>query len=215
MWQNCHAIGYRRIVSDVTAPSRRERRTAETRVALVRAAQELFHQKGFDETTVDEIAERADVAQRTFFRYFPSKEAVLFAEFEELNEALLLALEARPAGEAPIVSLHRVLRGYLEEVRARLTSLSWVVRTAGERRGFGLEGAAMRKRLTEQLTGALATRMNVDQQLDPRPVAWVGVMLSCASAAIVTCAHDGGDPAERFDGLIAATVHELGALNPA
>lgn len=57
--------------------SRRERKKLETRQALLEAAATLFHEKGFDETTVEEITEQADVAKGTFFNYFPSKEALL------------------------------------------------------------------------------------------------------------------------------------------
>jgi len=57
--------------------SRRERKKEETRERIFKAACKLFRQKGFDATTIDEIAEKADVAKGTFFNYFPRKEAVL------------------------------------------------------------------------------------------------------------------------------------------
>src|SRR5512135_1216763 len=62
---------------------RRERKKEETRRRITLAAFELFHEKGFEATTVDEITERADVAKGTFFNYFPRKEAVLAALGEE------------------------------------------------------------------------------------------------------------------------------------
>jgi len=60
------------------APSRREKHKSRTRQALRQAALELFAAQGFDTTTTEEIAERAGVSVRTFFRYFPTKELVLF-----------------------------------------------------------------------------------------------------------------------------------------
>src|SRR6185503_18865647 len=57
--------------------SRRERKKEETRERIFKAACKLFRQKGFDATTIDEIAEKADIAKGTFFNYFPRKEAVL------------------------------------------------------------------------------------------------------------------------------------------
>jgi AcrR family transcriptional regulator len=60
------------------APSRRDQHKSRTRQALREAALELFATKGFDETTTEEIAEQAGVSVRTFFRYFPTKELVLF-----------------------------------------------------------------------------------------------------------------------------------------
>ncbi len=58
----------------------RQRHADRTRAAIVSAALELFRERSFHGTTIDEIAERADVGPRTFFRYFPTKEAVLFAD---------------------------------------------------------------------------------------------------------------------------------------
>ena len=60
------------------APSRRDQHKSRTRQALRQAALELFASQGFDTTTTEEIAERAGVSVRTFFRYFPTKELVLF-----------------------------------------------------------------------------------------------------------------------------------------
>jgi AcrR family transcriptional regulator len=57
--------------------SRRERKKQETRQAILEAAVSLFHEKGFDETTIEEITARADVAKGTFFNYFGSKDALL------------------------------------------------------------------------------------------------------------------------------------------
>ncbi len=62
---------------------RRERKKEETRRRITEASLELFHEKGFEATTVDEITERADVAKGTFFNYFPRKESVLAALSEE------------------------------------------------------------------------------------------------------------------------------------
>lgn len=59
--------------------SLRERKKKKTRDLLIEAANRLFLEKGYDRTTVDEIVEAAAISQRTFFRYFPTKEAVVFA----------------------------------------------------------------------------------------------------------------------------------------
>ena len=64
--------------------TRRERRSAETRERLFRAALRLFAEKGFTETTVEDITEAADVGKGTFFNYFPSKDHILLA-FAELQ----------------------------------------------------------------------------------------------------------------------------------
>jgi AcrR family transcriptional regulator len=65
---------------------RRERKKEETKRRIFVSALELFHEKGFEHTTVDEITERADVAKGTFFNYFPHKQSVLAYLSEEWLE---------------------------------------------------------------------------------------------------------------------------------
>src|SRR5690348_1814883 len=60
----------------------RERKNARTREAIERAALELALEQGFDRTTVDQIAERADVSPRTIFVRYPTKEAIVFGDPE-------------------------------------------------------------------------------------------------------------------------------------
>src|SRR6202162_5821402 len=79
---------------------RRERRSAETRERLFRAALDLFARKGFTETTVEDITEAADVGKGTFFNYFPSKDHILLAFGEMQLSKLEAAIEmARRTGE--------------------------------------------------------------------------------------------------------------------
>jgi AcrR family transcriptional regulator len=66
-------------LASTVAPSRRQEHKMRTARALQQAALELFAKNGYDDTTTDEIAEQAGVSPRTFFRYFPTKESVLFA----------------------------------------------------------------------------------------------------------------------------------------
>src|SRR6267378_1867458 len=74
-----------------TSPSdRRQRRSADIRERLFRASLDLFAQKGFAETTVEDITESADLGKGTFFNYFPSKEHILLA-FGEMQLAKLKA----------------------------------------------------------------------------------------------------------------------------
>ena len=71
-------------------PGRRQRRSADIRERLFNASLTLFAQKGFPETTVEDITEAADVGKGTFFNYFPSKDHILLA----FGEMQLLKLEA-------------------------------------------------------------------------------------------------------------------------
>ncbi len=85
--------------------SLRDRKRDATRQTIEEAAWQLFTERGFDATTVHDIAALANVAPRTFFRYFPSKEAVLYPEIDELIADLSAAFDARPTDEPALVSL--------------------------------------------------------------------------------------------------------------
>src|SRR5580765_2568548 len=89
---------------------RRARKKQRTRDDLVEVACRLFTERGFRETTTEDIAEGADVSQRTFFRHFPSKEAVLYGDHEAIELAFRDAILARPADEPPIAAVAAALR---------------------------------------------------------------------------------------------------------
>jgi AcrR family transcriptional regulator len=87
-------------------PNRRERRRAETRERIFRAALELFAERGYLETTVEDITEAADVGKGTFFNYFPTKEHVLARYGEERIEEIERCLErSRRGGESVLAVL--------------------------------------------------------------------------------------------------------------
>src|SRR3954468_5616123 len=75
-------------------PGTRERRRDRTRRDLAQAAVRLFEERGFDGTTVDDIADAADVSVSTFFRLFPRKEDVIFFDLPERLEAVRADFEA-------------------------------------------------------------------------------------------------------------------------
>jgi AcrR family transcriptional regulator len=90
--------------SDMTAlvpkPNRHQLRRRSTHEALRQAALKSFARKGFASVTVTELAREAGVTERTFFRHFPTKEAVLFQDYETQLEWLAEALAQRPASES-------------------------------------------------------------------------------------------------------------------
>lgn len=91
--------------------SLRERKKKATRQALKEAATERFLRNGFDATTVTEIAEAASVSQRTFFRYFPTKEAIVFSSHETRLGLFRELLEQQAVAENPLQQILRALIG--------------------------------------------------------------------------------------------------------
>ncbi len=85
-------------------------RTSRTRSEIVEAAMTCFDEAGFDATTIAQITERAEVARRTFFRYFPTKEAVLFSDFTTRQDHVLELVLARPLEESPLESVLSALK---------------------------------------------------------------------------------------------------------
>ena len=105
------------MMNAVTLENKHVARSKATRAAAVRhEATELFEEKGFEATSVAEIAGRAGVTERTFYRHFPTKESVLFADYEDRLDWLHQALERRPHGEALIDSVLIAIHSYPDEV---------------------------------------------------------------------------------------------------
>ncbi len=86
----------------------RERKKLKTRAAIRREAMRLFAEKGFQATTVDEIAAAVEIAPSTFFVYFPRKEDVVLQD--DLDPAIIQAFNSQPPGLGPIAALHNALR---------------------------------------------------------------------------------------------------------
>ncbi|MFI5723091.1 TetR family transcriptional regulator [Streptomyces cyaneofuscatus] len=169
-----------------TRPGLRERKKQRTRDALLRAALELFTTQGYERTTVDEIVEAVDVSQRTFFRYFASKEDITFAVQEMVESRFIAELCDRPAGEAPFEAMRRAVLcawNSIGEAIEEVITVDLHMRTyqmiestpsllaAHMRRGIALEN---------QIAQLIAEREGLDVERDPRPrvavAAFSGVM---------------------------------------
>ncbi len=95
--------------------SLREQKKAQTRASILREARELFFKQGFDGTTLDAICERAVVSRRTFFRYFGSKEALVFPNREAHLAYFRDFLDEPLPGESVFDTLRRVTRSFAED----------------------------------------------------------------------------------------------------
>lgn len=87
----------------------RERKKTKTRGDIIKAATKLFVSKGFDQTTMDDIAEAAEVSRSTLFRYFGNKEAMVFPHQDERLDIFIEIVSERPADESPFATVRRGL----------------------------------------------------------------------------------------------------------
>jgi AcrR family transcriptional regulator len=117
-----------------TEPGLRERKKQRTRELIAETARRLFAERGFDRVTVAEIAREAEVAEKTAFNYFPTKEDLVYWRLESFEAELLETIRGRRPGESLLAAFGRFVlqqRGLLAEpdaeARERLTAISRVI----------------------------------------------------------------------------------------
>ncbi|XVQ11724.1 TetR/AcrR family transcriptional regulator [Spirillospora sp. CA-255316] len=171
----------------------RERKKRRTRDALASAALRLFAERGYEETTIADIAAAADVSPRTFFSYFPSKEDVVFAEVDDRLEEVADRMARRPLGEPPLATIRTAIVEVIEALVSGVGEYGPVqVRLA-------LERPAVRARALQRLMDAQEVMEELLRELCPGigeidAVAASGVALGGMQSVIVHCRRHGYDP---------------------
>ncbi|HEV7585313.1 MAG TPA: helix-turn-helix domain-containing protein, partial [Solirubrobacteraceae bacterium] len=94
-------------------PGLRERKKRKTRDTIIKVALELFVERGYEDTTIAEIADAAEISPRTIFAYFPSKEDIVFYDMPEMLERLAQVFRDRPAGATALDALRDFIAGTL------------------------------------------------------------------------------------------------------
>lgn len=198
------------------SPSRRSRKKSRTYAALVEAGAELFASRGFDETTTVDIAERADVSQRTLFRHFPSKEAVLYGDMDELLFALRDALAARPDDEPVLTVVHEAITSLAQNFEHHRERRLLQARLAAAYPSVSAYSrATVQLGWEREIIAATAARLGVDPLIDPRPEIIAGATMSAVRIATRQWTMSGGT--DDYMQLISAaldsvpTVAELAA----
>jgi AcrR family transcriptional regulator len=168
-------------------PGLRERKKRRTRDALRAAAFDLFTRKGFEATTVDEIADAVEVSSRTFFRYFAGKDEVVLATIDEQYTDVFAAFELRPADEPVLTALRRaaaeVLRGYESASPAdaeRFANVTRLLSISPALAGRSLELCTGR---IDEMIQLIARRMGVRPADDPRPALVAAVAMPAIQTA--------------------------------
>jgi AcrR family transcriptional regulator len=159
-------------VATVTAmegvePGLRERKKQRTREQIIERATPLFAERGFEAVTVAEIAAAAEIAPRTFFAYFPTKEDVVFHDAEAVLGAMQARLAQRPPGETTLDALHTWLRALILSVdpademeRCRQQAIDASPSLQARRlQMLGRFEAALAEALRDDLEGTVGARM--------------------------------------------------------
>jgi AcrR family transcriptional regulator len=150
----------------------RERKRAHNRAATVDVALALFAEHGYDKVTVADICAAAEIAPRTFFRYFATKDDLLVEPVREMSALLAAAIAAAPAGAPDGEVLRGALRqvgGYVVANRRRLDTFVRVARAASVLRGSPLVVLSDREReVAAQLIARRTVPPNVPGTADWR-----------------------------------------------
>ncbi|MEV5435635.1 TetR family transcriptional regulator [Streptomyces sp. NPDC052682] len=191
----------------------RERKKIKTREAIRAATYALVREQGYDATTIEQIAERAEVSPSTVFRYFPTKEDIVLTD--EYDELMLQELRDRPADEPWTDSLRYVLRravGYATDEEPEITRLRWRLMA---------EVPAVRSRMMESMsvTGRLLGRAVAERSgrspdsLEVRVLA-MSLMGGLLEACLYWAEHGHeGDLADLVDRALDVIEHGLPARN--
>src|SRR5262245_25603575 len=161
-------------------PGLRERKKQRTREAIVESAFELFAERGFDGTTIADIAEAAEIAPRTFFSYFPSKDDVVFHDFEQSFEMVASWLRDREPGTNAIDALRAGIArnfadGSAEIDPAHLAEKRLRGRLIRENESLAAHSQFLKGKFAELLAEAVAQDLGDDPgDLRPRLVAAAG-----------------------------------------
>lgn len=164
--------------------SKREEKKQATHRAITDAAWDLFARNGYDDTTVDDIAAAASVSQRTFFRYFDSKEAVLFGAWRDEFDELARRMRERPGDEAPMAAMLGALislADYYKRQRAERIERARLVATSPNVGRY--QQVTISPAFQAMLSDALADRLEVDPADDIRPALYAAVGMAVVRTA--------------------------------
>jgi len=164
--------------------SLRERKKLATRRELRRVALRMIAERGYSNVTVEEIAEAANVSPRTFFNYFPTKEAALFGADPELAEATREAIVHQSPGEPVVTVLRAIMTNQAKAVVNEFAELGgepleWLARMRASRTDPHLHAAraAQMAAIERSLAEAIAQRLGTTLDRDPYP----GLLASIAT----------------------------------
>ncbi len=190
----------------------RERKKARTHAAIRQHAMRLFREQGYGATTVEQIAEAAEVSPSTFFRYFSTKEELVLQDDDD--PLLVEAFKAQPPELSPIAALRASLRTVFGELSAEQLALEReryaLIRSAPELRAGMLDEYTRTVRLLAELVAERVGRRA--DELAVRTLA--GALIGVAMSAMLTWAEDPAADAADYLALLDAAMAHLEAGLP-
>jgi AcrR family transcriptional regulator len=194
----------------VASTSIRDRTRRAVRADLTEIAIDLFLAHGYDEVTVEQIADEAGISRRTFHRYFPSKDAVLTDALAEAGERVARALSRRPAREEPWTALRRAFDVLVAEMDGSDRALAMTRMMYGSP---ATHASHLRKqaRWRRAIAGALAERLpgTDDRRRELEATALAAAAIACQESA--QAAWVAGGP---HDSLALLLDTAMGAVRP-
>ncbi|GLW05052.1 TetR family transcriptional regulator [Microtetraspora sp. NBRC 13810] len=196
----------------------RERKKLRMRQALIDAALDLFLAQGYEQTTVEQIADAVEISPRTLFRYFSGKEDLALSHTSELEEELTAALAERPPQEPPFAALANAFRVALRQLGQ--SSPENVERHLKTRRLMETTPALMGRAITRmarmetRLAALVAARQGVDPGTDQRPHIVVALVVSAARIGMECPSDEVGDMGELVARVESAFALIEDALRP-
>lgn len=184
----------------------REQKKRRTRRALVDAALRLFDERGYDATTIADIAGAAHVSTRTFFSYFRSKDDLLFADTDERLEVLWASLAQRSPTDRPVDALRRIAREILPRTADELMGVhrgerAKLLQSRPDLQARGLERLAEAQRqVASHLHASFPKELSAEQS----------VAVTGALVAVALHGMQSGDSFDRIRGKLLWTLDLMG-----
>lgn len=162
----------------------RDRKKQRTRNTIERVAIGLFEEQGFDGTTIDQIAAAAEIAPRTFFHYFPSKEDVVLADYASRLDRIGAALKANPADQTPWPALRSAFLNVASDYETEHEGLLRRFRIIQNSPSVAARNLQIQAAWEDAITEAVASWLGVDPSRDIRPRLIAGAALAAMRASL-------------------------------
>lgn len=183
---------------------------AAVRAELAAVALRLFCERGFDQVTINDLAEETGVSRSTFLRYFSTKEDAALCALDSHGEAVVRTLRIRPPGEDDWTSLRRSLDPYLDRYREDPAGMLMTARLVRQTPALAARLLAKQCGWRPLLAAELAERNATGDPGAIRPTVLAAAAIDCLSVAINRWADNNGQPDlttlvdEAFDALASA-----------